>query len=72
MEARVFEKHDVARGHFADLLCRLLADAIGSEIDAVIEFFLDRLGDGAQRHLFDDLALRPAEMGEQDDLGSLA
>ncbi len=71
VEAGVFQQQHVAVLQAGDRGGGLVADAVGGEIDALVEDFLDGGGDRLQRHVGDRLTLRAAEMGEQDDLGAL-
>lgn len=68
---RVFQEQHVAVAHFGDRVLGLVADAVGAEMNALVEHVLDGRSDRLQRHVGDRLTLRTAEMGEQDDLGAL-
>ncbi len=71
VEARVLEQENVAVLHRRDRFRRDVADAVGGEGDRTAKDFGDRRGDGPERILGVRPALRPAEMGEQNDLAAL-
>ncbi len=71
MEAGILEQQHFAVVQFGNGVGGLVADAVGSEIDALVEDLLDGGGDRLQRHVGDGLALRPAEMREQNDFRAL-
>ncbi len=71
VEAGILEEQDVAVLHLRHRGRRVGADAIVGEGDRTAEDGADRRHDLFQRHLGIRLALRAAEMGEQDRLAAL-
>ena len=70
MEAGILQAQDVAVLHRSHGLGRGLADAVLGEGDRLLDDLPQRRRDGLQR-ILGVAALRPAEMGEQDDLAAL-
>ena len=70
VEANVLQQHHVAVVHRGDLGLGVLAVGVLGQRDLDAEQLAQTLGDRGQRQLRDDLALRTAEVGHQDDLGA--
>ena len=70
VEANVLQQHHVAVVHRGDLGLGILAVGVLGQRDLDAEQLAQTLGDRGQRQLRDDLALRTAEVGHQDDLGA--
>ncbi len=71
VEAGVFEEQHGAVLERGDGLAGGVADAVLGERDGAADFLGERVGDRAERHLGVALALRPAEVREEDHLGAL-
>ena len=72
VEAQVLEEEDAAGGEGGDRRGGGGADAVFGEGDGGAEESGERVGDGAERHVGDALAVGPPEMRHQDHLRVLA